>query len=373
MAVQTVETESALERFTKSIGAAIGGVVLFFLSFIVLIMTEGATDWSKIAKDAVEVGADEAGQHDGKFIAATGELTTSEMLGDPGYLQPGAYLSLNRFAEVYAWKEVKKTKKKGDKKITTYTMEQEWTSNPDSSSDWQPENKRLYSASSLPIDKASYQVTGGAVGQWTFSADSNVDLPNPSNIDIDSSMLDPNLTNAQISDGEIYLNGADPSSPLTGDVRISYTAAPITGQYTFMGTAAGNTINAFESPEGPFHRIFEGTKAQAIETLSGEHTMVLWLGRIGGFLMMWIGMNLAIGPLHFLTSFIPMLETAGRAVAGAITFVIALALTVVTSVIGMILNSWVAIVLVLGGLGGLFFYKRSQAKKAEAPATSQAA
>src|SRR5688500_15704811 len=97
------------DRFTKvthqsfgknildSFVGAIIGILLFLGSFAVLWMNEGKINWAKVANSSTaDQAATVSGGTDGKFVAVTSNVVSGEQIGDAQYLQPGAYLKLER-------------------------------------------------------------------------------------------------------------------------------------------------------------------------------------------------------------------------------------------------------------------------------------
>ena len=70
------------------------------------------------------------------------------------------------------------------------------------------------------------------------------------------------------------------------------------------------------------------------------------MGRIGGFLRMWIGMAEVTGPPEELADFIPLPRSASRGIVLFATFPIALTFTPVTALLSVLLHSAVARVVI---------------------------
>ena len=99
------------DNIVESIKGMLVGVVLFVVAFPLLWWNEGRTDLGNVAKKAQVVAPQPASATgEGKLVAVTGPLATEDQLQDPKYLQPGAYVKLQREVEQYAWVETKKTK-----------------------------------------------------------------------------------------------------------------------------------------------------------------------------------------------------------------------------------------------------------------------
>jgi len=119
-------------------------IILFVASFFVLYWNEGRVYLSQVAQKAVEIVATANNPAaEGKLVSVTGTVTSSELLGDNLYLQPGKYLAASRNVEMFAWKENSSTKKKkkvgGSETITTtYSYSKGWVNNPEKSNSFKP-------------------------------------------------------------------------------------------------------------------------------------------------------------------------------------------------------------------------------------------
>ena len=81
----------------NSIKAFFVGLIFFLVSFPILWVNEGLTDMSTVAKTATVVPpANPGSTGEGKLIAITGNLATSDTVGDSERLAPGHYVKLER-------------------------------------------------------------------------------------------------------------------------------------------------------------------------------------------------------------------------------------------------------------------------------------
>jgi hypothetical protein len=93
---------------------------------------------------------------------------------------------------------------------------------------------------------------------------------------------------------------------------------------------------------------------------------MLWGFRAMGFFAMWLGLGMLVSPLTALLRFIPVLGNLGRKAIGALTFVLALLLSLVIIVISALLhNIWALLTLAVLLGAGFYFWQRNQR-----PATS---
>jgi hypothetical protein len=370
MAVTETKTTGFLGNLMNSILAIPIGILLFLASFVVLFMNEGRTDWSKVGERAVELAAtDTAGT--GALVSVTGPLSTAETLGDSPYLQAGSYLVLEREAEMFAWIEDSSTETTNNTggsttTRTTYTYRTDWTDSPENSSNFREGG---HDNPPMGVTSQSYSAVNGTVGMWPLTT-AEATMPGASDLAVDASMLAPGLAGAQIVSGFVYLNGADPNSPDVGDIRISWNALAPGGTVTAFGQAAGGRLVTAETSEGRWFRILNGDRPTALSSLRTEYVAMGWILRVVGFLMMWFGMSMVFAPLHAIAGILPFLKKGTTFLINLITFPIALVLTTITVVISMILNNWIAMVVVallFGGIVALLFTMRKKGSDTPAP------
>ncbi len=359
------------QRLSGSFKGLLGGLIMFIASFAVLYWNEGRVDVSNIAKKAIEIDpAKTSREADGKLVAAFGDLTTDETLDDT-YLKEGDYLVLIRKVEMYAW--VQHSKSKTEKKIggsevtkTTYTYKKEWTENPSSSEDFKV--PRGHYNPPLDFNSERFSVNKAKIGNYEIDI-KEISLPavyedvvlDTSNVIIDKDVR--LIGNKYLFKGEGSL-----SQPDVGNVRISYSYIPNPlKDVTVFGklNVSSKRITPFYGKkDAKLYRVFKGTKDSAISTMKKEHTVMMWIFRILGFLLMWFGLMALFGPIVTFLDVLPILGSIGRAGISIVTFIIAFVLSILTIIISMILHSFIAmiVVLVLVVAGIIFFIKTRKPK-----------
>jgi hypothetical protein len=361
------------DNIVESIKGMLVGIVLFVVAFPLLWWNEGRTDMGNVAKKAQVVAPQPASATgEGKLVAVTGPLATEDQLSDPKYLQPGAYVKLQRDVEQYAWVETKKTKEEkklggGSKETTTYTYDLKWTSSPRSSEDFAvPEG---HENPPLAIERDSWRAESAKVGVYSFDP-SAIELPSANALSFKGKLK----PGAPRTDGDyLYVGKGNLQQPKLGDVRISFRAVEAGRTVTAYGQKQGATLVAYmHEGKDKLFRVVDGTHEQAIATLKAEHRTTTWILRLVGFLFIWFGMALVLGPIQAVLDVIPFVGSTSRALTGIALLPIALVLASLTIVTSLVAHNPIllggVVVLFLAGMG--FLIKRGVDKKKAAQSGS---
>lgn len=364
------------KRIMNSFMGVLIGILLFFFSFVVLWKTEGRTNYAKIAAKAVALSTQSVDQNgQDQLVSATGPLETPDSVGDPEFIRPGNYIMLQRTVEMYAWRERSSSKSKknmggSETTTTTYTYEKEWTSRPENSAEFKkPEG---HANPGLEVAEKEFYAAQAKLGAYELDIQ-NMQLPDAPKLEIGQNDLSPEMPDSfKLSQGYLFKGKGTLSEPEVGDVRLSFGAIASGKKVTVFGKLIGGAIEPYLiKGETKFYRAMAGTRDEAIAQLKAEYKMTGWIGRIIGFLMMWIGMLLLLGPLHTVLDVLPFLGTASRFVVGLMTFPIALVLSLVTIIVSMIAHNIIALVIVLSlVIGGILFLLRKK-KQPLAPAAAK--
>lgn len=363
------------QKLMGSIKGILIGLLLFIASFIVIYVNEGSVDVSRIAATAIEIDAQQANtQDDGKLVTTVGNLVTTETLGDT-YLQPGNYIALHRNVEMFAWEE---EADHDEDTGTTYSYNQVWTSSPEDSADFAEE--RGHENPKMPIESAMLKVAAARIGNYDIDV-SSVQMPalkdltltsenailGGRNLDEDEEYYE-EFTDipATLEQNKYLFKGfGNIDTPEIGDIRISYSAFDSGKEVTIFGKLNGNKISPYIGEKNTkLYRLFEGTADEGIVQMRNEYNTSKWIFRGLGFVLMWIGLSLILGPISATLDFIPLLGSLSRSVIGLITFIVSLIMTTVVIWLSMILhNIWAIIVVIAVALGVGYWYINSQAKK----------
>lgn len=367
-----VKHTSFLQNMLNSVIGILLGIVLFLAAFPVLWFNEGRTNLATVARESTPIEAGSVQSvAEGKLVAATGTLSSPETLGDTSFLKPGKYLALERKVEMYAWveKESRTTKKNAGGSSTTettYRYEQEWTSNPKSASSFKYSSG--HENPKLPVEHEEWTVSAATLGAYTVQPKELL-LPDAETLKLDDQVVTP--TGTWKRDGDYLVNNSTAlKSPKVGDVRISYAVVRADVPVTLFGKASGNQIVAYETDNAHLYRAFVENREGAIELLNTEYTLSLWIIRLIGFMMMWIGLSICFGPVNAMLDILPFLGRAGRFLIGAAMLVVSLMLSIVTILLSIIAHNILLLLALLALIvgGGVLWSRLRKPKMTAIPA-----
>jgi hypothetical protein len=346
------------------------GIILFLVAFPVLWFNEGRTNMATVAQASVLVdGTRTNAQTEGQQVAVAGTLSSDERLGDPSYLDAGSYIQLDRKVEMFAWVEHKSTDTRKDTggsstTTTTYTYEKQWTSSPEDSQSF--EHPQGHSNPPLPVQSTTLLVSSARVGAYTINP-ADITLPNPRDINLNSDIVTTS-GNRRLVGNYIVLGRGSLDTPQLGDTRISYSGVAANMPAIAFGKQQGTALVPYLTRQNDrLYRVFVNTdRAGAIQEMNTEYTMIGWILRLVGFLLMWIGLGLCFGPITAFLDVLPFLGSAGRFVIGLVALPVALALSVITIVISILVHNVLALIVVFGLLfGGVMLWSKLQKQRSQ--------
>jgi hypothetical protein len=341
-----VTSTSWFGRIGRSIGGVFIGLILIVLMVIGLFWNEGravqtARSLAEGAGAVVSVSADSVdAANEGKLVHVTGGVTTGAGLSDPDFGIAAQGVRLSRHVEMYQWKEDSKseTTKKlggGEETVTTYTYSRAWDDSAIDSSDFKHPDG--HQNPPMEIQSSTDQMPDGKLGAF------DLDKPVIDLIGGDKALpLKPDQTQAiddayrgtkrvSVVDGRIYL-GLNPTSPVLGDYRISYELAPL-GIISVIGKQAGSRFDPYRTQAGDALLMVDTGDVPADKMFAEAvtaNTIITWLLRGVGLLLLAIGFGLLLSPLGVVLDVIPFLGSMARAGTGIIAFFLAILVGTVT-------------------------------------------
>lgn len=367
-----VTTKSWGSRIIGSIKGILVGFLMFIISFVILYWNEGRVDLSKMAEDAVEISAtsqapEEVNQ---KLVYVFGDITSEEVLGDT-YLKQGKYLSLIRRVEMFAWEESKQSDSErnvggSETTKTTYSYTTDWTANPEDSSRFKvPEG---HTNPQMTLNERTMHVNNASLGVYTIRIGS-LSLPPHHSVALSNENVIPSDGLTRANSQYLFKGNGTITNPQIGDIRVSYSAIdnPLKSVTLFGKLNSPNKqIEPYVGKKNSrLYRVFEGDRAMAISTLSTEHSVMTWILRLVGFLLMWIGLMMLFGPISVFLDVLPVFGSIGRIGIGLITLVVAIAFSVVTILVSMVFHNIIALALAILALvvGGVVYLKTKRKKQ----------
>jgi len=325
---QETRSTSWFGRIGRSIVGVLIGLLLIVLMVVGLFWNEGravqtARSLAEGAGAVVSVGADAVdAANEGRLVHVSGPVAAGAGLSDPDFGIAAQGVRLSRQVEMYQWKEDSRseTTKKlggGEDTVTTYTYSKVWSDGPiDSSGFKKPDG---HQNPSMEIGSRTFQIPDGKLGAF------DLDKPVIDRIGGDKDFaLSVDQTEAvsaayrgtkrvSIVDGKVYL-GFNPTSPALGDYRIGYELSPL-GAISVVGRQAGSRFEPYQTAAGdrllmvdvgivPADRMFAEAKT--------ANTVVTWLLRAAGILLLALGFGLFFAPLGVVLDVIPLLGGFAR-------------------------------------------------------------
>ncbi|WP_218578410.1 TMEM43 family protein [Vineibacter terrae] len=374
---ETTQT-SWFGRLKQAIVGVLIGLLLIPVSVVLLFWNEGRavttarslTEGAGIVQSVSADRVDPANQ--GKLVHVAGPLTLGGSVSDAEFGVTAQAVRLIRKVEMYQWKEESRseTRKKlggGEETVTTYSYVREWSDRlHDSTRFKQPGNHHnppmRYSSRSVTVAKASlgaFDASPNVLGRLSGGEPLSVDAAAEARAR--QTVGEP----VRVVDGRLYV-GRDPDSPQIGDLRISYEAVTAS-QISVVAQQAGNGFAPYQTAAGDRLLMVEKgvvPAAQMFTAAQDANTVMTWILRAVGALVMFIGFVLFFRPLSVVGDVIPFLGD----IIGLGTGAIGLAMTAVLSAI-TIAVAWlyyrpiVGILVLVVGVGialGLWFLGRGR-------------
>lgn len=377
---QFTETTSTgwFSRIGKSIKGVLVGIIFILISVVLLWWNEGrsvktARGLAEGAKITVEARAEsvDPGQ-EGMLVHVSGKTALTGPAADAmfGVTAPDL-IKLRRSVEIFQWIETKKettTTRTGgsEETVTEYSYATGWDDDIHNSSDFRhPEGHQNPPPASKSEDFQAQTVSLGAfrlptflLEQWNdFSAHP---LPDPQKLPEDLRGL------ASVRDGWLVLSKS-PNAPSVGDVRVQFEAIK-TGEASVLARQVKDTFEEYLTSHGTgISRITSGvvSKDAMFAAAQAENTMMAWLLRLIGFVVMFVGTAAVLNPLKVLADVLPL---AGK-VVGAGTGLVAFLISSVGS-LTIIALSWLwyrpflGVTLLVVAVGGLYLLNKAMKPKA---------
>jgi hypothetical protein len=179
------------------------------------------------------------------------------------------------------------------------------------------------------------------------------------------------MENAEVVDGggSVYLGEGSVASPSIGDVKIRFEIVE-PGEYSMVAQMNGTSFQDFKTSTGTTIGMISAgshTAASMFEEAQQQNTILTWILRVAGFLMMSLGLASIFRPLVVFADVLPFLGSMLGMGISLFSGIISFALSIVTIGIAWVFYRPVlGIALLLVAIAAFtFFYLRASKKKQE--------
>ena len=374
--IQVTSSSSWFSRLGKAFTGIVVGIIFIIVGIALLFWNEGrAVKTYNTLKEGqglvIDVASDSVdAANDGKLVHLTADALTDETLVDQDFGISANVIRLRRDVLMYQWEETRQTETRkkiggGEETVTTYTYSKEWRRSLNDSSNFQSPSGHE-NPSEFPFDSMTWDAENVPVGAFYLSPDLVSQLSDFADLsvrEIPEGAAWPE--DAKLGNGGIFL-GADTAQPQIGDVWINFSvveqgpvsliAAQNGDTFAEYQTKAGGTIAMIVAGNVPAQQMFEDAIAQ--------NTLITWLVRLGGFILIWIGFGLLFAPLSVLADIVPLFGSLVGAATGLIAFLLALAVALtVIAIAWVVFRPLLGITLLVLAVAALFFGFRAFGKK----------
>ena len=387
MAVTETTKVSWGSRLGTSIKGILAGLALFVVGFPVLFWNEGnsvktakALDEGEGACIPVESIEKIDPEMEGQLVHMTGKAMTSDVLSDDQFGVSATAIALARKTEMYQWVEHSKTEEKKNlggsvTKTTTYTYSQEWVDSAIDSSGFKEQGHDNPGMIEFPSEET--RAANVSFGAFRLSESQIGRIGSEQAYAFPTDFVC-KVERVQIQGRTIYVpnkttrdnekNNRDVASqPRVGDMRVNFSVV-YPHDISIVAKQKGDTfVGYLAKTKKKIDMLSDGVKdaAEMFEAARSANTMMTWIVRLVGFLLMFFGLSMVLKPLSVLADVLPILgnivEIGTGLVAGVIAFVCAL----VTIAIAWIFYRPVLGILLLAAAGAeiFFLWKKKQEKK----------
>lgn len=379
-----VTTKSWGSRLSESIKGVLVGLVLFIAAFPVLFMNEGcavktARDLASLGKESISVEAAKVDPaNNGKPVHMTGEAKTAETLTDEALNYSANAIHLSRSVEMYQWIEKKssKTEKKvGGKEetVTTYSYEKGWSSTAIDSSTFKKPNGHQ-NPGALPYEAKKLSAKEVTLGAFKLIPAQISQISASEKVNFNAEImakLPPEMRRKAKASGEWLFLGQNPGSPQVGDARMGLEVTKSPQTISIIAKQYNDTFQAYGGKEGTSQLLLTMgavDKDGMIQSAQSANVKKTWLIRLGGLVLMYLGLTMIFKPLVTVADVLPFLGSLLSMGIGLFAGIISFTLTLITIAIAWIFYRPVLAIILLVIAAGLITFGIMRAKKKKAAA-----
>jgi hypothetical protein len=236
-------------------------------------------------------------------------------------------IKLRRRVEMYQWVEDEDREKRkktggGTETVTTYSYRKEWSEGLVDSDDFKRPGGHA-NPERMPYDSETFTSSEVRLGGFILSPGLVDEISEWERFRLDA--VPPGVAGQRstpggaepagdgsigftLVDGSLY-RGADPGQPEIGDLRVRFSVVWPT-DVSVIAEQTGHTFQPYQTEAGRKLEMLEPGIVSAdtmFEAAQKRNTVLTWALRLGGFLVMFLGITLVFRPLVVVADVIPLL------------------------------------------------------------------
>ena len=354
----------ARSKNKNNLSGIIVGPILIVVGILALWSNEGRFDYAAAARATKTMNAPTT-EFDNELISYTGSMETD--LTIPGeYVESlVGYLTVNRYAEIYAWDE-------DEDEDGNVTWSREWMSSVDSNSRNRRDNVSQELSSKL------FRPDTYNLGKLTINGKSIEFVDDSKSIPTSTLTLNNSGKASKLNKQRDYLFLAKSGANQVGDERVSYSGVPVPVTATYFGKyeyghgvahqaeQKDSFIEDLIGDTGVLHFIVAGERSVALNTMQQHLTRTKWLFRGGGFLAITIGFSLMFGAVAGFLYHVPLLGSIIQSGVLIVSLTLGATVSIITITASYLMhNLWILALMIAVGVA-LFLLLRLRGLKSQA-------
>lgn len=391
----------------KAIGTGfvlfLGGTALLWWNEGRAVKTDDMLNEAEAATVVMENPSKVDASLDGELVCGTALATTEDSLIDQQFGFGAKAIAIKRTVRYYQVQEKSKQEKRdkiggGEETVTTYTYNRGWVTTPINSEGFHDPGYRKINFVLTTVPQEDVWAQNVTFGAYTLPESlirsissteplkpviaqnrlesmnedaRHVALRNYSSSKLGNVAKSHNAEAGQfihVTDNELYI-GMTPSSPAVGDVKVTFEKV-VPAKVTLIAKVNGNTFEPYKAKNGyTFQTLVMGEK-DASEIYEGEHdtnTIMLWVLRIVGILMVIGGLKGIFGFLETLLKVVPFIANILGWGVGVICTIVGVVWSLIVIAIAWLFYRpllGIALLVVAGLLIWIFAFKGKEKLKA---------
>ncbi|MFN8392616.1 MAG: TMEM43 family protein [Bdellovibrionota bacterium] len=337
-----------LGRVGNSFKGVLFGAIFFLGSFALLGWNElRSVRQARSLEEgrSVVVNVDQASrnpQTEGKLVFTAGRAQTDETLTDSQFSVSASGLRLRRKVRMYQWDEDKDTHGSGSNKRTTYEYKKVWSENRINSSSFHYPSGHE-NPDSMPAATQELSSARAYVGAHRLSSGLIEQLSNYQPVQIGTGDVSraPRLGSrtARLDSNSFYY-GRDPRNPEIGDLQVDFSVVPPT-DVSIVAKQVGETFGPYQTKAGNALEMLETgihDSDYVFDAAQSRNSILTWILRGVGWLLMFFGLLMILGPIQALASFLPFVDSIVGLGMGLAAFALSVVLSATTVAV-----CWIAV------------------------------